>query len=111
MIVAGQLVSPEGIRSGQVRFAGDTIDAVGTALGKADVQFSDECLIFAGMGDIHIHARDDVSEAETYKEDFCTAARAAINGGVVHVADMPNNRIPPVDDASYCDKQEHLRRR
>ena len=36
MIVAGQLVSPEGIRSGQVRFSGDTIDSVGTALGKAD---------------------------------------------------------------------------
>lgn len=111
MIVAGQLVSPEGIRSGQVRFAGETIESVGTALGQADIQFSDECLIFAGMGDIHIHARDDTSEAETYKEDFCTAARAAINGGVVHVADMPNNRIPPVDDASYRDKQEHLRRR
>jgi dihydroorotase len=111
MIIAGQLVSPEGIRSGQVRFDGDTIGAVGPALGEADVQFSDACLIFAGMGDIHIHARDDVSEAETYKEDFCTAARAAINGGVVHVADMPNNRIPPVDDASYRAKQEHLRRR
>lgn len=111
MIVAGQLVSPEGVRSGQVRFTGDTIDSVGPALGQADIQFSDECLIFAGMGDIHIHARDDASEAETYKEDFCTAARAAINGGVVHVADMPNNRIPPVDDASYRGKQEHLRRR
>jgi dihydroorotase len=111
MIIAGQLVGPEGIHPGQVRWAGETIDAVGPALGQADVRFSDECLIFAGMGDIHIHARDDASEAESYKEDFCTAARAAINGGVVHVADMPNNRIPPVDDASYRSKQDHLRRR
>src|SRR4029077_14083145 len=111
MIVAGQLVSPEGIRSGQVRFSGDTIDSVGTALGNADVQFGDECLIFAGMGDIHIHARDDVSGSETYKEDFCTAARAAINGGVIHVADMPNNRVAPIDDATYLGKQAHLRER
>jgi dihydroorotase len=111
MIISGQLVSPEGVRAGQVRFAGGTIDAVGPALGKPDCQFGDECLIFAGMGDIHIHARDDVSRAETHKEDFCTAARAALHGGVVHVADMPNNPVAPIDDASYRGKQEHLRKR
>ena len=111
MIIAGQLVSPEGVHAGQVRFAGNTIDAVGPALGKADFQFGDECLIFAGMGDIHIHARDDVSQTETYKEDFCSAARAAINGGVVHVADMPNNRVAPIDDATYRGKQHHLQQR
>src|SRR6478736_970714 len=88
MIISGQVVSPEGVRTGQVRFAGGVIDAVGPGLGRADYEFGDDCLIFAGMGDIHIHARDDVSEAETYKEDFGTAARAALNGGVVHVADM-----------------------
>lgn len=111
MIISGQLVSSEGVRAGQIRFAGDTIAAVGPALGLADIQYDDDCLIFAGMGDIHIHARDDVSEAETYKEDFCTAARAALNGGVVHVADMPNNRVAPIDDATYRGKQNHLRRR
>ena len=111
MIISGQLVSPEGVHTGQVRFAGDTIAAVGPTLGKADYQFGDDSLIFAGMGDIHIHARDDVSQAETYKEDFCTAARAALSGGVVHVADMPNNRVAPIDDASYRGKQAHLRER
>jgi dihydroorotase len=111
MIISGQLVSPEGVRAGQVRFAGGTIDAAGPALGRADYEFGDDCLIFAGMGDIHIHARDDVSGAERYKEDFCTAARAALNGGVVHVADMPNNRVAPIDDASYRGKQAHLRER
>jgi dihydroorotase len=108
MIISGQLVSSAGVRTGQVRFAGATIDAVGPALGKPDHQFGDNCLIFAGMGDIHIHARDDVSQAETYKEDFCTAARAALHGGVIHVADMPNNRVAPIDDATYRGKQEHL---
>src|SRR5207248_686737 len=56
-------------------------------------------------------ARDDVSLAETYKEDFVTASRAALAGGVVHVADMPNNRVAPIDDASYRAKQDHLRSR
>ena len=91
--------------------ADGTIVAVGPSLGTADHEYPESCLIFAGMGDIHIHARDDVSETETYKEDFGTAAQAAIHGGVVHVADMPNNRIAPVDDASYRAKQEHLRSR
>src|SRR5579872_3465538 len=108
MIISGQLASPEGVRTGQVRFVGDTIDAVGPSLGTADHRFGDDCLIFAGMGDIHIHARDDVSQAETHKEDFCTAARAALHGGVVHVADMPNNRVAPVDDATYQAKLAHL---
>ncbi len=60
------------------------------------------------MGDIHIHARDDVSEQQIYKEDFRTAAAAAVHGGVVHVADMPNNPAAPIDDESYRGKQRHL---
>lgn len=111
MIISGKLVSSAGVRNGQVRIDGETIVAVGANLGTADVTFGDECLIFAGMGDIHIHARDDVSEAETYKEDFRTAAAAAVHGGVVHVADMPNNRVAPIDDSTYRGKQEHLRKR
>lgn len=111
MIISGQLVSTAGVQAGQIRIEGTAIAAVGPALGLADIEYGDDCLIFAGMGDIHIHARDDVSEAETYKEDFSTAARAALNGGVVHVADMPNNRVAPIDDVSYHGKQEHLRRR
>jgi dihydroorotase len=108
MIVAGQLVSTESVQRGQIRIEGDRIVDAGTALGRPDVEFADECLIFAGMGDIHIHARDDVSRKETYKEDFATAAAAAINGGVVHVADMPNNPAAPIDDASYTAKRRHL---
>jgi dihydroorotase len=111
MIIAGQLAGPEGVSPGQVRFAGDTIVETGRRLGAPDHQYPDECLIFAGMGDIHIHARDDISQAETYKEDFTTAARAALHGGVIHVADMPNNKVAPVDDGSYRAKQEHLRQR
>ncbi|MBI3861558.1 MAG: amidohydrolase family protein [Planctomycetia bacterium] len=111
MIISGQLVDSTGVRAGQIRVEGDTIAAVGPELGRADYTYGDDCLIFAGMGDIHIHARDDVSEGETYKEDFCTAAKAALNGGVVHVADMPNNRVAPIDDASYRAKQGHVRRR
>lgn len=111
MIIAGQLAGPEGVHAGQVRIEGETIAEVGSSLGTPDHAFGDDCLIFAGMGDIHIHARDDVSGAETYKEDFTTAAAAALHGGVVHVADMPNNRVAPIDDATYRQKQAHLESR
>jgi dihydroorotase len=77
---------------------------LGIPLGKIDYLYGDECLAFAGLGDIHIHAREDSSGAHIYKEDFCSAAQAAINGGVTHLADMPNNPLPPIDDKSYQKK-------
>lgn len=71
---------------------------------NSDYYFSDDCLLFAAMGDIHIHAREDVSKKNIYKEDFQSACCAGINGGVLHIADMPNNPIPPIDDLSYKEK-------
>ena len=71
---------------------------------KIDYYFDDNCLVFAGMGDIHVHAREDVSQKHIYKEDFLSASKAALNGGLTHLCDMPNNPIPPVDDKSYEDK-------
>lgn len=68
---------------------------------QVDYYFDDECLLFAGMGDVHIHAREDVSGKNNYKEDFLSAFAAMKNGGVTHAGDMPNNPIPPVDNATY----------
>jgi dihydroorotase len=68
--------------------------------GTADVVLGEE-LIFPGFIDIHVHAREDVSHKQDYKEDFTTAGEAAINGGVTAFLEMPNNPVPPVDDASY----------
>lgn len=107
-LIAGQLADVDGVRHGQIRIEGGLIVEIGPNLGTPDHAFSDDCLIFAGMGDVHIHARDDVSGKETYKETFDTAAAAALNGGVVHVADMPNNHVAPIDDPSYAAKELHL---
>lgn len=73
---------------------------------KFDYYYNDDCLLFAGMGDIHIHAREDISRKNIYKEDFQSASLAAINGGVTFVADMPNNPVPPIDHESYFQKLE-----
>jgi dihydroorotase len=105
VIVGGNLADIDGVRPGQVRIEDGTITAVGTNLGAPDHTFGDDCLVFAGMGDIHIHARQDVTGRDNHKETFATAAAAALHGGVVHVADMPNNPVAPVDDATYEAKE------
>ncbi|MDQ2950301.1 MAG: amidohydrolase family protein [Acidobacteriota bacterium] len=80
------------------------IERVGPLEGRSDID-AGSCLIFPGFGDIHIHAREDAGGTQKYKEDFVSASVAAIHGGVVHVADMPNNPVAPVDDASYATKE------
>lgn len=59
-----------------------------------DRVFGDSCIIFPGFGDTHIHAREDETKIQVYKEDYITAANAALNGGVVHVSAMPNTPNP-----------------
>ena len=81
------------------------IAKVGPREGRSDLD-TDGCIIFAGFGDLHVHAREDVSGREMYKEDFASASAAAIHGGVTHFADMPNNPVAPIDDASYAAKEK-----
>jgi dihydroorotase len=100
----GTLVSATSMREGAIDTATGLIVQVGECEGRSDLDLSG-CLIFPGFGDIHIHAREDVTGTQTYKEDFRTASDAALHGGVVHVADMPNNPVAPVDDARYAAKQ------
>lgn len=71
---------------------------------EIDYHYGDECLLFGAFGDVHIHAREDVSGKHLYKEDYLTASQAALNGGVLHTCDMPNNPIAPVDQESYLAK-------
>jgi dihydroorotase len=99
------------VKRKQIRF--DEITGLITEVGglkvprdQVDFYFDDGCLLFAGMGDVHIHAREDVSGKNNYKEDFLSALAAMKNGGVTHAGDMPNNPVPPVDDASYRGKFE-----
>jgi dihydroorotase len=80
------------------------IVSVGAMTGESDLDVG-KCLIFPGFGDIHIHAREDVSQTQSYKEDFASVSAAAIHGGVTHVADMPNNPVAPVDDGKYVAKE------
>ena len=50
-------------------------------------------LVLPGCIDIHVHAREPGSPE---KEDWLTLSKAALNGGVTTVFDMPNNPEPIV---------------
>lgn len=66
--------------------------------------YPDHILLFAAFGDIHIHAREDVSGLHVYKEDFESVRNASYQGGVVFACDMPNNPVAPIDDETYLAK-------
>ena len=104
--IEGRIVNYDAEFNGAVEINPTTglIEHVGPTEGRSDIDTTG-CLIFPGFGDIHIHAREDSSGTQTYKEDFASASAAAINGGVVHVADMPNNPIAPIDDRTYAAKE------
>jgi dihydroorotase len=53
-------------------------------------------IVLPGMIDLHTHIRD---MKQSYKEDWVTAGRAALAGGVTTVFDMPDT-IPPTSDAN-----------
>lgn len=67
----------------------------------ADHIFDEDCLIFPGFGDVHIHAREDETGKQMYKEEYATAADAALHGGVVHVSAMPNTPQPVVGKKEF----------
>jgi dihydroorotase len=105
--VEGRIANEDGEFDGAVEIDTTTglIARVGLSEGRSDLD-TDGCVIFPGFGDLHVHAREDVSGREMYKEDFASAAAAAIHGGVTHFADMPNNPVAPIDDTSYAAKEK-----
>lgn len=101
--ITGRFVLPNGsIETGSI-FFNETTGLI-TEINSETIEPNENELIFSGFGDIHIHAREDVSQKHIYKEDFSSAGYAALHGGCVHIADMPNNPVPPIDDTSYEDK-------
>ena len=105
--IEGNIVNMNGVKRSRIEIddISGLITKVSEPTGSADFIFKDE-LIFPGFIDLHVHAREDSSHTQDYKEDFKTAGEAAINGGVVAFAEMPNNPVPPIDDVSYEKKKE-----
>src|SRR3569832_1400740 len=100
------LVARHDKKPARERITIDTKTGLITAVGKpskkpADYTFGADCLIFAGFGDVHIHAREDETGKQVYKEEYQSAADAALHGGVVHVCAMPNTPNPVVGKKEF----------
>src|SRR3989344_39032 len=102
--IEGKIVDKDKVFRGRIEIDDSgIINKIGEPTGDADFIYKDE-LIFPGFIDLHVHARECADHSQDYKEDFVSAGEAAISGGVVAFAEMPNNPVPPVDDKSYEDK-------
>jgi dihydroorotate dehydrogenase subfamily 1 len=98
VLVQGCFVNADGVFEGQVEITDGIITNIGDNLGSPDFIFDSKHLIFPGFGDIHVHAREDPKGAQNYKEDYQSLQDAACNGGVTHVAAMPNTPQPLVTE-------------
>ncbi len=93
-IIEGKFVNSDRTFKGQIQIIDGVIRKIGKNLGQADYTFDENHLIFSGFGDVHIHAREDETEIQNYKEDYDSVCKAAINGGVIHLTAMPNTPQP-----------------
>lgn len=91
------------VRSGLIRSVGDPT-------GDANLVLGPDYVILPGIIDVHVHAREDPSGQDCYKETFETAGAAAIHGGVTAFVEMPNNPLAPIDDRAYGAKRELTRK-
>lgn len=89
----GSVVTPAGVIRADVHLAGERIAGVGMPLPapEADQIDATGMLILPGLIDVHVHVREP---GATEKEDWQTATRAALAGGVTAILDMPNNDPP-----------------
>ena len=121
IIIEGEYAHSLGSRTyGRIKVVDGIIAKVGGVSESPDLVFDPEFTIFPGFMDIHVHAREfpfpamkqglhDLERIRRYKEQvaketFESMCRAAVNGGVVAFADMPNNPEPPMDEDSYRSK-------
>lgn len=58
-------------------------------------------MLLPAMVDSHVHFR---TPGQTYKEDWQTASKAMINGGISAVIDMPNNSPAVIDGKTLNEK-------
>lgn len=100
-----RIIDPSRRDCGEKGFMGDLLVKNGSLVSVAErIEDSDDVVVLDGKGmwclpglvDMHVHLREP---GEEYKETIESGTRAAVAGGFVAVACMPNTK-PPNDDPS-----------
>ena len=102
-IVGGRIVTGGEVRTADVLVNGGRIAGVvepGTSFDAAETVDASGKLVFPGMIDVHVHAREP---GYTHKEDITTCSAAAAAGGVTTFFGMPNVD-PPTVSREYLDQ-------
>ncbi|WP_242107255.1 dihydroorotase [Luteimonas aquatica] len=104
LIVNARLVSDGRESDGDLRIAGDRIEAIGPGLaareGETVIDAGGRRLL-PGMIDDQVHFREPGME---YKADMATESAAAVAGGLTSFMDMPNTSPPTLNAAALEDK-------
>lgn len=103
LIRGATLASEHGDRQADILLDGERIAAVGPHLDARGAQVVDAAGLVAlpGLIDVHVHVREPGAAA---KEDWESATRAALAGGVTTLLDMPNNAPPTVSREAVREK-------
>ncbi len=98
IVRGGTLVTPDGIKGGDIAVADGRIVAVGPELAGTSREEIDAAglHVFPGVIDAHVHFNEPGRAAW---EGFATGTRALAAGGATAYCDMPLNAHPPTLDA------------
>lgn len=107
VVIAGKFYMNYSFQDLEVGINAGRIAKIGKNL-KGGTRKEVEGAILPAGTDIHVHFRDP---GETEKEDFRSGTVSAAFGGTTTIFDMPNNRVPILDYASFGDKLSSVRNR
>ncbi|PRW64674.1 allantoinase AllB [Actinopolyspora mortivallis] len=97
---ARRMIGPNGESSGSVGVRDGRIAAVESLEtpmnGARTVELAEDEVLLPGMVDSHVHVNDP---GRSEWEGFPTATRAAAEGGITTIVDMPLNCLPPTIDS------------
>lgn len=106
---ARRLIGPNGEGSGSVGVRNGRIaavEALDTPLrGDRTVELAEDEVLLPGMVDSHVHVNDP---GRSEWEGFPTATRAAAEGGITTLVDMPLNCLPPTIDSGALETKREV---
>jgi dihydroorotase len=103
VIRGGRVASSAGVERADVAIVGERVAAVGDlseAVATSEVDAAG-LIVMPGVIDTQVHFREPGLE---HKEDLESGTRAALNGGVTTIFEMPNTQPPTVTREALADK-------